>query len=147
MLLHIRKLHQNIQSPENICPICETQFKSGSKFLQEHIENIHNNIKNQQCDMCGKSFAGISDLSIHRKTVHNNETVTCKICFKSLRKSFFKRHMAIHQKLLKTSQLVSSSFIDEKGIKDKNSIDTKLGQDELSMNKPKLYLTKHEIKS
>ena len=144
---HIKKLHQNIQSPEDICPICKKQFKSGSKFLQEHIENIHNNIKNHECDMCGKSFSGLSDLSIHRKTVHNNETFTCYICHKSLRKSFFKRHMAIHEKLIKTSQVVADSFMDARGIKDDNSVDVKLGQDILSiMDKPKLLLTKHEIK-
>ena len=98
LLLHIKRRHENRQSPNEICPYCNKQFKSGSRFLREHIENIHNKVKNYACDLCDTTFGGQSLLKVHRKTIHNNETFTCNICNKSLRKSFFKRHMAFHEK-------------------------------------------------
>ena len=99
LLQHIKERHENMNTPKEICPFCNKQFITRLKFLQEHIENVHKKTKEYQCDLCDKKFGRSGSLLGHQKTIHSNETFTCIICNKSLRKSFYKRHMRIHEKM------------------------------------------------
>ena len=51
------------------CSICGHQFRL-SIHLNSHVANFHEALKNRKCHQCGKVYADLNDLKLHRIAAH-----------------------------------------------------------------------------
>ena len=63
------------------CPHCEKSF-AGKLTLQSHINSVHDNCSDFECEQCGKKFGSLHRLKGHIWQSHNQ--VTCELCNKAL---------------------------------------------------------------
>ena len=66
------KTNKEQKSGQNICKICNKTFRS-SKYVQEHIESVHEKIKRFFCDMCDYRTYHDYHLRGHYQRVHSQE--------------------------------------------------------------------------
>ena len=52
-----------------ICDYCEKDFRS-KKILERHIKEVHLDVKENPCNICGKLFARKSDRDLHMQKIH-----------------------------------------------------------------------------
>ena len=78
---HIKIVHDNIRDQK--CSHCDKSFKT-KDVLKEHIASVHEGVKHI-CAFCGRSYNRRSDLSVHVKVRHNQDTKkhVCDECGKS----------------------------------------------------------------
>ena len=102
---HISRLHPieagRTLNP-NQCPYCPEKFQRKSP-MYHHINTFHE-ISLQKCPSCNESFKNKTTLCAHYVRTHMNPTnmyietndlVTCKNCFKNMKKPTFYYHAAI----------------------------------------------------
>lgn len=85
-----------------ICQYCDRRFKHEG-FIQQHIRKIHpgkmvgQEIRQNDCDICGQTFSKVVKLRQHKRYVHNNTTrYTCNICDKLFKMKFnLKKHIKV----------------------------------------------------
>lgn len=64
------------------CDICGITFaKRGNKM--RHIATVHDRLKQFQCDYCGMKFGLKADLTRHRVRIHESRAFSCTKCSKS----------------------------------------------------------------
>lgn len=64
------------------CDICGVTFaKRGNKM--RHIATVHDRLKQFQCDYCGMKFGLKADLTRHRVRIHESRAFSCTKCSKS----------------------------------------------------------------
>jgi len=63
---------QNQDQDKNSCTICFKSF-SNPNYVKEHIEYIHEEIKNYYCDLCSSAFYYDHHLRRHYRTKHEKE--------------------------------------------------------------------------
>ena len=52
-----------------ICDYCEKDFRS-KKILERHIKEVHLDVKENPCNICGRLFARKSDRDLHMQKIH-----------------------------------------------------------------------------
>ena len=89
---HIKVVHDKIRDQQ--CHLCEKNFKT-KDVLREHISSVHYGTKHI-CDLCGRSYNRRSDLTVHVKVRHKEDTKrhTCEQCGKNFEfAKSLKKHM------------------------------------------------------
>ena len=70
LTVHIKNIHlkdlSTIKMEDLQCEFCEKRFVF-KKSLQKHIISEHEYPKNSRCDLCNKTFSGITALESHIK--------------------------------------------------------------------------------
>ena len=57
-----------------------------SHYLKDHINYVHEGVKNSKCEICGKAFRDTGTLKIHMKNVHEGvKNYKCDSCCKSFK--------------------------------------------------------------
>ncbi|XP_017786294.1 PREDICTED: zinc finger protein 239-like [Nicrophorus vespilloides] len=75
------------------CVLCKKNFKSASE-LWRHSAQVH---AAGLCDICGKPFASIEKLNIHRRIHTGYKPHACRTCSKSFtRKDQLREHERVH---------------------------------------------------
>lgn len=64
------------------CEICGITFAKRSNKLR-HIQTVHNRVKQFECDLCGTRFGLKADLGRHRFRIHESRSFSCTRCRKS----------------------------------------------------------------
>ena len=54
------------------CSICGHKFRL-SIHLNSHVANFHEALKNRKCNDCGRVYADLNDLKLHRIAVHGTK--------------------------------------------------------------------------
>ena len=77
------KLDQNLKAPAKMtnCDICQALFKNKNSMLAHKVKDhlIEDAFK---CDQCDKGFKNDTNLHYHKRTAHEESSVTCDICGK-----------------------------------------------------------------
>ncbi|CAH1127422.1 unnamed protein product [Ceutorhynchus assimilis] len=78
--------------PKKMCRICQKNIPEDEFKMHWEIHKV--NI----CEQCGHRFIRVSDMNLHKQSVHNDvRNFPCNICEKAFKtKPFLKRHMNIH---------------------------------------------------
>ncbi|XP_073822479.1 uncharacterized protein [Musca autumnalis] len=78
------------------CPHCDRKFRQWGD-LKYHTVSIHSNMKNHQCEYCGKSFSRKYSLVVHVRIHTSERNYKCEFCTKSFRAStYLQNHRKIH---------------------------------------------------
>lgn len=78
---------------------CNKQF-SRKVSLKLHVQCVHTQERNYQCDICPSSFKTVSNLNVHLKMHRNQRDHKCNQCSKSFyTSSHLKDHSKIHQQV------------------------------------------------
>lgn len=64
------------------CEICGISFAKRSNKMR-HIQTVHNRLKQFECDLCGQKFGLKADLGRHRYRIHESRAFSCDRCGKS----------------------------------------------------------------
>ena len=77
------KLDQNLKAPAKMtnCDICAALFKNKNSMLSHKVQD-HGIEDAFKCDQCDKGFKNDTNLHYHKRTVHEESSVTCDICGK-----------------------------------------------------------------
>ena len=96
--VEVHKLHKDV------CEICGSQEKN-KQVLKLHMKKHNNTFKQKQCHKCGKSFYNTTEMNIHLRSAHNENTFIykCKYCQKEFCKmDSLKGHInAIHEQSMR----------------------------------------------
>ena len=80
--------------------VCHFYGKRSIDF--SNVQNFYFHVKSHQnipnnCCICDKTYKSKSALNDHKRTVHNDKTISCEICDKQFSKnSNLNKHMKIH---------------------------------------------------
>uniref|UniRef100_A0A1I8MP39 C2H2-type domain-containing protein n=1 Tax=Musca domestica TaxID=7370 RepID=A0A1I8MP39_MUSDO len=78
------------------CEHCNRKFRQWGD-LKYHTISIHSNLKNHQCEFCGKSFSRKYSLVVHLRIHTSERNYKCEFCTKSFRAStYLQNHRKIH---------------------------------------------------
>lgn len=83
------------------CPRCEAKFKLQEQLVC-HIRKVHEKVRNNKCEICGKAFFSKNKLGDHIKTHTGQKDYLCNFCEKQfIQKSNLKIHMKnVHSMLM-----------------------------------------------
>ncbi|XP_074652585.1 uncharacterized protein LOC141906973 [Tubulanus polymorphus] len=81
------------ETKKSKCEICGCETVDQRNLLQ-HVQRAHHE-RNHRCETCGRRYALLKDLTIHRKT--HNERYVCNTCGRVYKQeSVLKKHMLTH---------------------------------------------------
>ena len=95
---HKKEYHQGKKYQ---CPECGKCLTGSAKTLENHIQRVHNGVKDQkliQCPQCGKMLHSTYQLKFHIKAIHEKiYDYTCELCGKKFARPMnLKRHQEIN---------------------------------------------------
>ncbi|XP_015113128.1 zinc finger protein 468 isoform X2 [Diachasma alloeum] len=80
-LRHLR-IHSNTRPC--VCRICRKAYRI-CQDLAKHIKDVHNRVRNYECDICQKAFAGKGARDDHRRTHTGERPYKCEHCSKTFK--------------------------------------------------------------
>lgn len=102
------KYPETLATKSYTCSTCNKSFNHASN-LSRHKKDIHDGSRSYACDQCNSSFTHPSHLAAHKKS-HPH---ACKLCDKKFStKYFFSRHFRTHTGLYRPLDRKSSSCTD-----------------------------------
>lgn len=107
---HNRIENAKIAASDNYwCNVCEKIFSNIHKLKRHQLTHGE---RKYSCDKCDRSFKDKSALKKHDKTVHITvEYEACHVCGKSIKKTFYTKHLRIHGERVKFScEICSKEF-------------------------------------
>ena len=89
------------------CKLCDKTYTK-KRYLQSHIEGIHQTSSDLHCSECNVSFSKYSNLERHVKSVHLGKTFDCDQCSKKFKTKFaLNSHTKrIHQQFVEKHPIV-----------------------------------------
>ena len=76
---HMRIHTKAYMEAKYTCDICGNDYRSNVS-LQNHINTIHNGLRNFPCDICGKLFTRANTLRTHKKIHDGYKQFNCIYC-------------------------------------------------------------------
>ena len=67
------RVHMNTHSQDHSCKVCGKTFTL-KKYLNDHINIVHERVKKHLCKLCGKSFGRSTNLHDHSMRMHRTDT-------------------------------------------------------------------------
>eukprot|EP00794_Sanderia_malayensis_P007774 gene7774-8620_t len=95
MLKHLESCKEKPKdSPRWVCDVCGKFFRSGKKYLEDHINTVHRGLPAHECPVCGKGFVSIAGYKSHLVLHTSNMPFNCFQCQKGFaQKGNFVKHM------------------------------------------------------
>ena len=104
--IHVRQIHSHKKS-YHLCHLCPSKFLYVAT-LKQHIEEIHEQIRNVSCDICKKSFYRTSQLNRHKRIHEDDQQMfVCQECGRKFR---FHHNLQRHIHVMHTSKTKEERF-------------------------------------
>ena len=88
--LHI--LNKHSEETKVVCEYCAKDVKSTN--IKNHIKEMHTNVVESKCPICGKVFPRKKPMTDHMRRVHSEEVrVVCPYCAKDVKSTNIKNHI------------------------------------------------------
>ena len=112
ILIHLEKVHQEVDSKAKSCLKCNKRIGGNSGILYYHMKRHYEDIE-FVCSQCGKSFTNPYSLKIHENYVHTEAKWNCDKCGVNLKtKESLQTHQAsVHDKVRYHCDKCEKSFV------------------------------------